>query len=250
MAQIPGVDTSMLQRVRALIRQRPAIAVGIVMVVVLLVGAGVCGVVQAAGTGGFEIERTGTGAKADRGDGVDGEAEGNRGRGGSSEADGIDEVGGADEAEARIVVDVSGAVVRPAVVELAEGDRVQDAIEAAGGLAADADVSGVNRAAKLTDGQRVYVPRVGEAVSADADGAGAATGADAGGDVGSSPGLVNINTASAAELDELPGVGPSTAQAIIEDREANGPFSTIEDVMRVSGIGEKKFEKLKSSICV
>jgi len=63
-------------------------------------------------------------------------------------------------------------------------------------------------------------------------------------------GSVNINRASESDLDALPGVGPSTARAIVEDRDANGPFSTIEDLMRVSGIGEKKFEKLKSSICV
>lgn len=63
-------------------------------------------------------------------------------------------------------------------------------------------------------------------------------------------GPVNINRASESDLDALPGVGPSTAHAIVEDRDANGPFSTIEDLMRVSGIGEKKFEKLKSSICV
>lgn len=65
-----------------------------------------------------------------------------------------------------------------------------------------------------------------------------------------SDGPVNINRASESDLDALPGVGPSTARAIVEDRDANGPFSTIEDLMRVSGIGEKKFEKLKSSICV
>jgi len=68
--------------------------------------------------------------------------------------------------------------------------------------------------------------------------------------VATADGPVNINRASESDLDALPGVGPSTARAIVEDRDANGPFSTIEDLMRVSGIGEKKFEKLKSSICV
>ena len=68
--------------------------------------------------------------------------------------------------------------------------------------------------------------------------------------VATAEGPVNINHASESDLDALPGVGPSTARAIVEDRDANGPFSTIEDLMRVSGIGEKKFEKLKSSICV
>lgn len=147
----------------------------------------------------------------------------------------------ADAEEEAIKVDVTGAVASPGVVELDSDARVIDAIEAAGGQTADADLSSINRAAKLLDGEKVHVPRVGE-MAPDA--------ADTGGGDGdaAASALVNINTAGLDELDELPGVGPSTAQAIIDEREQGGPFTSIEDIMRVSGIGEKKFEKLKSSI--
>ena len=127
--------------------------------------------------------------------------------------------------------------------------RVGDAIEAAGGFVADADATRVNRAAKLQDGQQVYVPRVGETGGGGPGAVVPDIGASAQG-VATAEGPVNINRASESDLDALPGVGPSTARAIVEDRDANGPFSSIEDLMRVSGIGEKKFEKLKSSICV
>lgn len=150
-----------------------------------------------------------------------------------------------------IIVDVAGAVTAPGVFELEAGARVGDAIAAAGGALGEADLSRVNRAARVSDGQQIYIPRVGEELSESvlAGGSSLGGGASTGdGDAGGS--LVNINTAGEAELDELPGVGPSTARSIIEDRDANGPFATIEDLMRVSGIGEKKFEKLKSGICV
>lgn len=151
----------------------------------------------------------------------------------------------ADEDAATVTVDVSGAVATPSVVTLAEGSRVADAIDAAGGALPEADLAQLNRAARLTDGEKVHVPVEGER-AAGAAGAGAnsaETGAVA-------QQLININTATEAELDVLPGVGPSTAEAIVADREENGPFSTIEDLMRVSGIGEKKFEKLAGQICV
>jgi len=103
------------------------------------------------------------------------------------------------------------------------------------------DRASINRASILQDGQKVYVPKVGEAPQA----SGSATGAAATGGT-----LVNINTATVEDLDGLPGVGEATAQAIVDDREANGAFASIEDLMRVSGIGEKKFEKLRDLICV
>lgn len=155
-----------------------------------------------------------------------------------------------------IYVDVAGAVAAPAVVVLPEGARVQDAIDAAGGLAADADLAAVNRAAVVTDGTKVVVPRIGEAAPAAAvgDAGAAATGATAASTPAaadsSASGLVNINAASADELDALPGVGPATAAAIIEDRTQNGLFTTPEDLMRVSGIGEKKFARIEGLICV
>ena len=140
---------------------------------------------------------------------------------------------------ATILVHVDGAVRSPGVYELEEGMRVQDAVLAAGGLAESADTSGMNLAARVGDGEKVHVPLAGE----DAVMGGGATSS-------SSPSLVNINTATAEELDELPGVGESTARAIIEDREKNGAFGAPEDLMRVSGIGEKKFERLEAMICV
>lgn len=148
------------------------------------------------------------------------------------------------------MVDVGGAVMQPGVVTLAEGSRVADAIAAAGGLAADADTSSLNQAAKVADGQKVSVPRVGEASVApgSADSSGAIGSADDSSASGS--GLVNINSASAEELDALPGVGPSTAAAIVEDREQNGPFNSVDDLLRVSGVGEKKLERLRSAACV
>ncbi len=147
----------------------------------------------------------------------------------------------ADEDVATVTVDVSGAVATPSVVTLAEGSRVADAIDAAGGALPEADLAQLNRAARLTDGEKVHVPITGEQA------AGAAAPSDTS---AASQQLVNINTATEAELDVLPGVGPSTAEAIVADREENGLFSTIEDLMRVSGIGEKKFEKLAGQICV
>lgn len=151
----------------------------------------------------------------------------------------------ADEDAATVTVDVSGAVATPSVVTLAEGSRVADAIDAAGGALPEADLAQLNRAARLTDGEKVHVPITGEQA---AGAAGTATDSVETGAVTQQ--LININTATEAELDVLPGVGPSTAEAIVADREENGPFSTIEDLMRVSGIGEKKFEKLAGQICV
>lgn len=143
---------------------------------------------------------------------------------------------------ARLLVHVDGAVNAPGVYELLGGSRVNDAVSAAGGLREDADTTAINLAAAVTDGEKIHVPAVGELMTTpptDENGLGASDSA-----------LININTADVAELDELPGVGESTARAIVEDREANGPFATPEDLMRVSGIGEKKFAKLEAMICV
>ena len=119
-----------------------------------------------------------------------------------------------------------------------------DGGEAAGGLLPEADTSQMNLAAGLSDGQKVLVPaRAEEGAAAAAPGGGAASQTDAGS-------LVNINLATADQLQALSGVGEATARAIVEDREAHGPFSSVEDLMRVSGIGQKKFDKLKGQICV
>ena len=132
---------------------------------------------------------------------------------------------------------------------LKEGARVSQALDAAGGLTVEADVTGLNRASKITDGQKIYVPTVGEQQAAAAVGGAESSAATTPG-AGSSSGLVNINTASAAELQTLSGIGPSMAQSIIDERTKNGAFASVDDLMRVSGIGEKKLAKIKDCICV
>jgi len=151
-------------------------------------------------------------------------------------------------AASEVYVDVDGAVVTPGVYRLREGARVAQAIDAAGGLTPEADVAGLNRASIVVDGQKIYVPHVGEQQTVDAVAGSGPGEASAGASVASD--LVNINTANAADLQTLSGVGPSMAQSIIDERTQNGPFTSIDDLMRVSGIGEKKFAKIKDCICV
>jgi competence protein ComEA len=148
---------------------------------------------------------------------------------------------------------VSGAVVAPAVYELASGSLIDDAVRAAGGFAADADRAAVNLAQPAADGMQIHVPTVGEvaatppAVSLPAGEA--ATPASRMGSI-TTAGLININTASQVELEMLPGVGPSIAADILAYRSANGPFDTIEAIMDVPGIGEGKFEAIRELITV
>ncbi len=145
---------------------------------------------------------------------------------------------------APIRVYITGAVDQPAVYSLPPGSIVQDALEAAGGPTEDADLERINLAQELRDQQQVYVPRRGEAASRPLISGGTSGGSSTG------TGLVNINTASAAELETLPRVGPSTAQRIIAYRQEHGPFSAIEDIQNVSGIGPATFEQLKDLITV
>lgn len=150
--------------------------------------------------------------------------------------------------DTEVYVDVDGAVVSPGVYRLKDGARVAQAIDAAGGLTPEADVTGLNRASKVADGQKIYVPKVGEQTVTAGDGADGGAAASPG--VSDATGLVNINTASASELQTLSGIGPSMAQSIIDERTQNGAFTSVDDLMRVSGIGEKKFAKIKDCICV
>lgn len=168
---------------------------------------------------------------------------------GSGDASPDDESSAKSSSAAEVYVDVDGAVVRPGVYRLKEGARVSQALDAAGGLTVEADVTGLNRASKITDGQKIYVPTVGEQQAAAAVGGAESSAATIPG-AGSSSGLVNINTASAAELQTLSGIGPSMAQSIIDERTKNGAFASVDDLMRVSGIGEKKLAKIKDCICV
>jgi len=142
---------------------------------------------------------------------------------------------------------ITGAVLHPDVYRLAPGCIVKDAIEAAGGVTGDADLVRINLAQELHDQQQVYVPRIGEADAPPAvtGGAPAPSSSEA-----APGGKVNINTATLEELDTLPGIGPALAEGIMEFREANGPFKSIEEITLVSGIGQVTFEKMKDRISV
>ncbi len=141
---------------------------------------------------------------------------------------------------ATLVVHVAGAVVAPGVYELASGTRVRDAIEAAGGPTELADVDVLNLAGVVIDATRVYVPVVGELVPTEAF-----TPSDA---AATPAGPIDVNRATADELDRLPGIGPATATAIITERERNGPFVGVDDLDRVSGIGPAKLDALRELV--
>lgn len=151
-----------------------------------------------------------------------------------------------------IAVHVVGAVPRPGLYEFAEGARVQDAIDAAGGLLASASVDTINLAALLEDGQQLNIPfKAGEELStsnSSDDTSLVLPGATEASSSGSSQDLININTASVEELDSLPGIGPTIAQRIIDYRDENGPFQTIEDILNVSGVGPSTFDQIKDLI--
>ena len=177
------------------------------------------------------------------------------GNGGAGPASSGGATSGGDTAgSGQIVVDVDGAVAHPGLYKLPPDSRVQAALAAAGGLSPQADAHRINRAAKLHDGQKLYVLSQGESTPplAASNGQGcegqSCTSAD-GADAGSDPegqGLVNINTANAAQLTQLPGVGPAIAQKIIDYRTANGPFTSVDDLTKVPGIGAAKLAQIKS----
>ena len=155
------------------------------------------------------------------------------------------------EAQAKeIVVYVAGAVNRPGVVQLAEGARAKDAVDACGGFLPTADTNGVNLAQKLKDGMQVTVPEKMTAAAQGAATQGVTGGAQAGTVKPLPEGMVNINTADEKELDKLPGVGPAMAKRIVEYRTENGAFQAPEEIKRVKGIGDAKYEKMKDKIAL
>lgn len=156
---------------------------------------------------------------------------------------------GSDLPGSRLVVYVCGEVRFPGVYELPAGARAVDAIEAAGGLTEEADLTAVNQARPLSDGEMLTIYKAGDSPAG--EDLSALPGREAGTAAGEAdPKKVNINTADAAELTTLRGIGEARARDIIAYREEHGPFSSIEDIMKVSGIKNAAFSKIKDDICV
>lgn len=148
-----------------------------------------------------------------------------------------------EEGGGRVLVDVAGAVRRPGVYRLPSGARVVDAIHRAGGARHRADLAAINLAAKVEDGRQVLVPRRGAAAAA------GGTTAAAGG--GAAPGMpLDLNTATADALDQLDGIGPGMAAAILKYRQDHGGFGSVEELGQVPGIGEKRLASLREQVRV
>lgn len=146
-------------------------------------------------------------------------------------------------AQESVMVYVTGAVNNPGLVTLGADARVADAVRACGGLLPTADAEHINMAQEIKDGQQIKVPEKQGLAQKEGK-------AQADGKAGAQGGRININTADEKELDSLPGVGPSTAKRIIEYRETEGSFQKPEDIKKVKGIGDGKYNKLKDKICV
>lgn len=158
----------------------------------------------------------------------------------------VEEKDDQEDEPAEIVVDVKGAVKQPGIYHLPPDARVYEAIAAAGGATDEADETQLNLADFLTDGMAVIVPAKGDDPSERLS----MTGGAAGGSGGGTSGKVNVNRATEEELQTLTGIGPAKAAAIIRDREENGPFKSVDDLTRVSGIGEKTLDNLRDDVTV
>lgn len=150
----------------------------------------------------------------------------------------------------RVAVHVVGAVEQPGVYHLSAGARADDALRAAGGASPNADLRRVNLAAVVLDGEQLVIPRIGERITA-------TTPAPVGTNPRASPSptttvplVVNLNRATVDDLDRLPGVGPATAQAIIDHRARNGPFASVDDLLAVRGIGPAKLAEIRPWVAV
>ncbi|MBF4593609.1 ComEA family DNA-binding protein [Curtobacterium flaccumfaciens] len=228
-----------------------AAVVVVVAVVVVLVGALVSGGGGPGGAGGVVVRGAPTAGAASGGP--------------SPSAGASTGAAPSDPGAGRVVVHVLGAVRRSGVVELPASSRVGDALERAGGATDDADLDRLNLARVLTDGERLYVPRVGqqevpEALGPVADGAaagptaaagaGAGSGGGAAGTGGEESAVVDLNTADQAVLETLPGIGPGLAGRIIAWRDEHGRFTAVEDLLDVSGIGDVRFAELRDRVRV
>jgi competence protein ComEA len=147
-------------------------------------------------------------------------------------------------AASRLVVDVVGAVRRPGLYRLSQGTRIADAVARAGGAKRSADLAAINLAAPLADGEQVVVPERTPA------GAGVPDAAGSGSSSSATQGPVHLNTATLEQLDTLPGVGPATAQKILDYRTEHGAFSSVDELDAVPGIGPKRLEELRKLVAL
>ena len=166
----------------------------------------------------------------------------------------IDEVKEKEEV-GNIVVHITGAVKNKGILKLPEGSRISDAIEAAGGETKEADLDSINLAYTLEDGQKIYIPSQEDKENNEqkqyiTTESGDTTNIKENSKIEGENEKVNINTANQSELETLPGIGPSLASRIIEYREQNGKFNSIEELKNVKGIGDAKFEDLKNSATI
>ncbi|MDQ2660694.1 MAG: ComEA family DNA-binding protein [Actinomycetota bacterium] len=208
---------------------RVRIAVGAAVVLFIAAVAAAAMLSFTAGGGGEQglIQASRSGSDAAPADGA---------TGGGATGDGADAIG-----TAPLLVHVLGAVAKPGLVELAAGARVVDAVAAAGGFTADADPAGVNLARPVVDGEQLVVLAIGQ-VPLPTSGGAPGTG-DAAGD-----GIVHLNTADLTALETLPRIGPALAQRIIDWREANGPFTSADQLLEVAGIGDAVFSGLADRV--
>lgn len=149
-----------------------------------------------------------------------------------------------------IQVYVCGAVRQSKVIELPLGSRVNDAVQLVGGFLEEADINQLNLAAFIEDGEKIYVPRIGETQEEIQLNTGEFLSDKGIGGIDKGTGKMNINKASLQELDQLPGIGPAIAQSIIDYRETTGGFKAIEDIKNIPKIGEKRYEQIKDLIIV
>ena len=147
-----------------------------------------------------------------------------------------------------IIVYVCGAVKENKVITIKENSRVCDAIDAVGGLTKDADLTNINLAYMLEDGEKIYIPKKGEEILNNSSTSSQTSSYSTYSSSSTKNNKININKATQTELETIPGIGPSTALKILDYREKNGNFSKIEDIKNVSGIGNTKYEKIKDYI--
>ncbi len=221
-------------REKVRVRLGRGLAVGLALVTVILAGLGIWRITGDGEDGSGTLPTQAESEQSDPSAGLEFEgAEMGRGYGLADKIEG----------PTMLILHVVGAVVDPGIVELEAGARVVDAIDAAGGLAQDADVSALNLAAFVSDGSQVSVPRVGEVVVGGTSGVVGAETAGAGG------GCIDLNTATESELENLDGVGPKLAARIAQWRAEAGPVSSAQDLLEVPGIGNVLVERIAAGTC-